>query len=218
MILLANESEEGEKPVPSIEQPLGFYWTEGRSGVGITVDGIPPLKSGSAVGIPSAPAVLFPDGEVLMPSISALERLQGFQVGWTDAAARPRRDPRWRLLGNAVSVPAAQWVASKIKTPSEALDFETRLLEPGTPWPNAAFNVGTGRYIVRASTKPLAETAPSINCFRDNTWIVLSSRALGGFIKRARESNLRFPRGFVEALEANLQRRPATESKPGKSS
>src|SRR6185503_8664733 len=72
-VLFADETEPSEPSAPSLDRPLGFYWTEGRSGVGITVDGIPPLKGGSGLGIRSTPAVLFSDGEVLTPSIEACE-------------------------------------------------------------------------------------------------------------------------------------------------
>jgi DNA (cytosine-5)-methyltransferase 1 len=203
-ILFADDSASYDLKPLSIQNPLGFYWTEGRSGVGITVDGIPPLKSGSAVGIPSAPAVRFPDGAVLMPSIVACEKLQGFPPGWTDAARITRRDPRWRLLGNAVSVPAAAWVAARIKKPGLVLSLECLPLERNAAWPDAAFNVGEGRFVVKASSKPLTLTAPSIECYRDETWTALSDRALSGFLRRAHEGNLRFPTGFLDALQENL--------------
>lgn len=203
-ILFADNGIEAEKKIPTIQYPLGFYWTEGRSGVGVTVDGIPPLKVASALGIPSAPAVLFPDGALLMPSISACEKLQGFPVGWTDAVKSERRDPRWRLLGNAVSVPVATWVASRIKEPGEVLSFDCQQLETGVPWPNAAFNIGKGRHVVQASSKPLSMRTKSIQCFRDETWTVLSDRALIGFLNRAHQGNLRFPEGFLDALHTNL--------------
>ena len=100
MILFANETDRPALPKPDLSVPLGFYWTEGRSGVGITIDGIPPLKVGSSLGIPSALAVLFPDGEVLMPSLRACEQLQGFPAGWTDSAINgEKNDARWRLVG-----------------------------------------------------------------------------------------------------------------------
>src|SRR5260370_2338779 len=82
------------RPKPHLGKPLGFYWTEGRSGIGVTVDGIPPLKGGSALGIVSAPAVLFPDGEVLMPSLEVCERLQGFAAGRTPVKTPHRPAPR----------------------------------------------------------------------------------------------------------------------------
>jgi DNA (cytosine-5)-methyltransferase 1 len=60
-VLFGDEAGAPARVKPNLQVPLGFYWTEGRSGIGLTVDGIPPLKVGSALGIPSAPAVLFPD-------------------------------------------------------------------------------------------------------------------------------------------------------------
>src|SRR5262249_54795518 len=116
-VLFADECERTEPEPPSIEAPLGFYWTEGRSGVGITVNGLPPIKGGSGLGIPSPPAVLFPDGSVLIPSLSACERLQGFPSGWTDCVSREMQRLRWRLVANAVSIPVAAWVASRIRAP-----------------------------------------------------------------------------------------------------
>lgn len=186
---------------PSVGTPLGFYWTEGRSGVGFTVDGIPPLKVGSALGIPSAPAVLFPDGEVLMPSAGACEQLQGFPRGWMDIDGRyPDRRSRWRMIGNAVSVPVAHWVGGRIKNPGQLQDFEQIPLGNDAKWPNAAWNVGSGRIAVAAGGKPIAEVPPSVINFRDSTWSRLSDRALNGFLKRATEGNLRMPEGFLHAL------------------
>src|SRR5215216_3158486 len=57
-ILLADETSSPAPLERTLRRPLGFYWTEGRSGVGLTVDGVPPLKVGPSLGIPSAPAVL----------------------------------------------------------------------------------------------------------------------------------------------------------------
>lgn len=208
-VLFADESESPAPLARSISYPLGFYWTEGRSGVGITVDGIPPLKSGSSIGIPSAPAVLFPDGEVLTPNIDACEQLQGFPPGWTESASSQRRDPRWRMLGNAVSVPAARWVASRINGPGEIIDFESKPLSPGVSWPNAAFNTGSGRTAVRASTKPISVSTYSIERFRSPDWGNLSHRALSGFLRRAHEGNLRFPDGFLDSLHDRLDKIPA---------
>ncbi len=184
--------------------PLGFYWTEGRSGIGLTVDGIPPLKVGSSLGIASPPAVLFPDGEVLTPSVEACERLQGYDIGWTTPADKSTatRNPRWRLVGNAVSVPVAKWVAERIKNPGDVLDFP--MVPKGTrrAWPDAAWNVGGGRADVVASDKPVAFERSSIVDFRDSSWSRLSNRALSGFIDRLVAGGLRTPEGFLEALRA----------------
>jgi DNA (cytosine-5)-methyltransferase 1 len=205
-ILFADESGPLSKEIPSAERPLGFYWTEGRRGVGIAVDAIPPLKIASGLGIPSAPAVLFPDGEVLTPSLPACERLQGFPSGWTDLEFDGRRSPRWTMVGNAVSVPAAEWLAGRIKAPGEILDLPVSPLRRGEPWPSAAFGDEGKRFAVKASEFPIAKDRPSIATFRDESWTPLSARALRGFIARAKEGGLRFPDGFIPALETALVR------------
>src|SRR5713101_7471275 len=159
-------------PPPDLTRPLGFYWTEGRSGIGLTVDGIPPLKVGSSLGIPSPPAVLFADGEVLTPGIAACERLQGFPPNWTEPAAQLKgtRDPRWRLIVNAVSVPVARWVAERIKVPGQVLDFRRISGQRRRSWPEAAWNVGEGRVDVLATDKPVSMPRPSVVDLRDSTW------------------------------------------------
>ena len=210
-VLFADDTDAAVPPQPDLANPLGFYWTEGRSGVGLTVDGIPPLKVGSSLGIPSAPAVLFPDGEVLMPGLAACELLQGFPPGWTASASQNdvKKDPRWRMLGNAVSVPVARWVAERIKSPGAVLDFERVPLAERQRWPDAAWNVGDGRVGVIATDKPISTCRPSISEFRDATWSRLSDRALNGFIARATGGGLRMPEGFLEALRRAVRKAPS---------
>jgi DNA (cytosine-5)-methyltransferase 1 len=202
-VLFADVTPSSPSEKPDLSNPLGFYWTEGRSGIGLTVDGIPPIKVGSALGIPSAPAVLFPDGAVLMPSLAACERLQGFPAGWTtvDGSGQGRR-PEWRLIGNAVSVPVARWVAKRIKDPGQVLNFPYTDMIDGQRWPDAAWNVGAGRVVVKANDTPILKPKPSITEFRDSTWARLSDRALNGYVKRLVEGGLRVPEGFVNALRA----------------
>lgn len=201
-VLFADDQTPDPPGKPDLSQPIGFYWTEGKSGVGLTLDGIPPLKVGSSLGIISAPAVLFPDGEVLMPSITACERLQGFPAGWTDIAyARDtKRNARWAMVGNAVSVPAARWLAKRIKRPGQVLSFDEGSFDNIKSWPDAAWNVGNGRVRVKAGDKPIAARLLSINDFRDETWSRLSRRALDGFISRAEGGGLKMPNGFLDAL------------------
>jgi DNA (cytosine-5)-methyltransferase 1 len=168
--------------------------------IGLTVDGIPPLKVGSALGIPSAPAVLFPDGEVLMPSLSACEELQGFPKGWTSTEETSARRPEWKMVGNAVSVPVAEWVAGRIRNPGPVLEFDQQEIVEGKKWPDAAWNVCGKRVGIRASDRPVATAAPSISAFRDGSWTRLSDRAFNGFIERVVAGGLRVPIGFVDAL------------------
>lgn len=40
---------------------FGFYWTEGRGGLGWAIDAVPTLKGGSTIGIPSPPGIWLPE-------------------------------------------------------------------------------------------------------------------------------------------------------------
>lgn len=205
-VLFADEAGAAAKPVADIDRPVGFYWTEGRRGMGLAMDGIPPLKVASGLGIPSAPAVLFPDGEVLTPSIEACEALQGFPRGWTDLNFNTKRSPRWSMVGNAVSVPAARWLAGRLDSPGEMLALPTRRLSSEATWPDAAYGNSDGHFAVEASERPSNVTAPSIETYRDSSWKLLSARALRGYLSRARDGGLRFPEGFLDALDKALVR------------
>lgn len=215
-VLLADEASPLPEPVPQVgREAIGFYWTEGRSGVGLTVDAIPPLKVGSGRGIPSAPAILFPDGEVLMPSPTAIESLQGFPPGWTEPAEGVEKRSRWRLVGNAVSVPVAEWLADRIRNPGDPLDFEQAPVQLTRSWPDAAHGTPTGPVRAAAGSWPIARASASISSFRDSAWTRLSARALDGFYRRALEGGLRMPEGFLDAIR-RAPRRPTSLKGKGK--
>lgn len=181
--------------------PIGFYWTEGRAGHGLTGNGLPPLKSGSALGIASPPAVLMPDGTVRVPTIATAERLQGFPPGWT--ASAPQRW-RWKLVGNAVSVPVIGWIRSAIDRPAEWAERPTEPIPDAGTWPNAAWGDGRGRrWTATAGEAPTAATIGKLTDERYD-WTDLSERALTGFIRRARDSRLKYPPGFLARLEARV--------------
>jgi DNA (cytosine-5)-methyltransferase 1 len=103
-------------------------------------------------------------------------------------------------VGNAVSIPVARWVAERIKTPGDVLDFKQVDIREGRRWPDAGWNVGKGRVGVLAGDKPVSVPRPSISEFRDASWSRLTDRALDGFIDRVEEGGLRTPKGFVAAL------------------
>lgn len=203
-VLFAEDKPKQAQESPDLSNPIGFYWTEGRSGVGLTANGIPPIKGGSGIGIPSPPAVLFPDGHVLKPDIVTCEALQGFPRQWTQAA-NGNRNPRWRLIGNAVSVPVAEWVAANLKTPRPALKFKLTPISEFRSWPDAGFGNKDGRFGVPASDKPIKIDSSTISAYRTPAWSQLSARALRGFLSRAREGGLSFPEGFLGALEGAYQ-------------
>jgi site-specific DNA-cytosine methylase len=102
-----------------------FYSTGGTHGVNQTRELCPPLKIGSALGIPSPPAVCT---STIVRRLTPVEcdRLQGFPDGWTDIGTpeKPTADShRYRQLGNAVTVNVAEWLA---KRAHEALIKEAR--------------------------------------------------------------------------------------------
>lgn len=201
-VLFADEAGPVDEPkLNGHPVACGFYWTEGIRGLGWAVDAIPTLKGGSAIGIPSAPAILLPKaGDVVTPDIRDAERLQGFPANWTKPAERvAKKGSRWKLVGNAVSVPAAAWVGRRLARPGKPLPFVTSALGTSTQWPSAAWNVGEGRMSVSASEWPVRKRYLSLDAFLKYEPVPLSIKATTGFLRRTEIAKLRFPPGFVDA-------------------
>jgi DNA (cytosine-5)-methyltransferase 1 len=202
-VLLSDTASPPRISSPSLDKPLGFYWTEGTYALGMAVDAIPPLKGGSSIGIPSPPAVLLPSGEVCTPDIRDSERLQGFKSGWTEPAEEVgRKSSRWRLVGNAVTVPVAEWIGRRLCNPK---CYDDSMDEPiNGRWPEAAWGLGGCRYASEASEWPVKTRRIGLGKFLKFTPKPLSPKATAGFLRRARAGNLRFPPGFLEALDDHL--------------
>jgi len=205
MALLRDDAPFARPGTDFEEYAHGFYWTEGKGGLGWAVNAVPTLKNGSTIGIASPPAILRMDGSIVKPHIEDAERLQGFAPGWTSPAeevAKP--SSRWTLVGNAVSVPVAAWVADRIiNTPSGTLESERFLPFPVKgKLPKAACFDGSKRYGVVASTDPLAFDRPKLEDFLFHPGTPLSKRAVTGFLGRTRNATIRFPEGFIEKVEA----------------
>ena len=177
----------------------GFYWTEGRRGLGWTRDAIPTLKGGSRIGIPSAPAVWDPsDGTFGTPGLEDAERLQGFESRWTEPAddvyAKPRRG-RWTLVGNAVCVPMASWIGERIVTdPSSSEQVAGQPLRGR--WPRAAYGGTDGRFAVDVSLRPVQDAFVPVSQFLKSPLEPLSERASRGFLRRARRKQTALWRGI----------------------
>jgi DNA (cytosine-5)-methyltransferase 1 len=141
-----------------------------------------------------------------MPSLRDAERLQGFPIDWTKPAeAVGRSGLRWKLVGNAVSVPAAEWLGRRMAKPGKVLDFPVTAVR-GTHWPTAAWNVGDGRVAVGASEWPVRRRYRSLAEFLKYAPRSLSVKATRGFLLRTERSGLRFPSGFLDALRAHERR------------
>jgi DNA (cytosine-5)-methyltransferase 1 len=205
-VLFADEASEPE--VEEREQPIafGFYWTEGTKGLGWAANAVPTLKGGSTVGVPSPPAVWLPTGEIVTVGLRDAERLQGFPADWTLPAEKVgRRSMRWKLVGNAVSVPVAKWLGQRLAKPGRFEERAIMPLFPGARWPNAAWNVGEGRFTTQLSMWPVRRTAKLLHEFLAEPE-PLSPRATAGFLSRARKSSLRFAPGFLSAVQRHLER------------
>jgi DNA (cytosine-5)-methyltransferase 1 len=208
----------GERPVTDYRSDaFGFYWTEGRTGLGWAQDATPTLKGGSTVGIPSPPAVWVPDGELgrqlLTPRIGDAEKLQGFPRGWTAPADQGRRNgPRWKLVGNAVTVGVAEWLGASLRLPGDWAEDGELWDGPGA-WPTAAWGEDGKVWRVEISEFPelrpyqhllevmdVAEARP------------VSHRGAAGFWSRLQTGNLGRHPGFRGAVAEHVA---ATDSAAG---
>lgn len=204
-VLLVDDNPIGRPQTAIGEAAHGFYWTEGRTGLGWAPDAIPTLKNGSTIGIPSPPAILMPDGEVIKPDLRDAERLQGFAQDWTlPAESVDRPSKRWSLVGNAVSVPVAEWVGRRL-TERGSYDTSLDLPFPVTgKLPRAARGTRGVRQAVAVSTDPVGIQPESLAQFLRHPGTPLSIKATSGFYSRTQQAKLRFPEGFIEAIRGHL--------------
>lgn len=186
----------------------GFYWTEGNRGVGWGEGVTPSLKGGSKLGIASPPGVWLPDAEegraICRPSIAAGERLQGFRAGWTEGSGT--LGERWKMVGNAVTVPVAEWIGRRLVEPGQPVGVHRSPLKAGRRWPLAASSVAGEREVWELSERPLAvrprmSLAAVLETYDADP---LSLVATTGFTTRLKASALRRDERFVTALDTHI--------------
>lgn len=205
-VLLSRDHGEPETPQNYRALANGFYWTEGTRGLGWAVNAVPTLKGGSTIGIASPPAIWMPDGRIVKPDIRDAERLQGFPADWTEPALTVGKSgARWKLVGNAVSVVAAEWIGQQLRDPESYDESGDFLLEASAPWPDAAWSMERGvRFASTVTRWPEAIPADPLAEFLEYPTAMLSERATSGFLSRANQSTLNFPDGLIPALERHL--------------
>jgi DNA (cytosine-5)-methyltransferase 1 len=192
------------------DRPRGFYWTEGNTGLGWAVDSVPTLKAGSTVGIPSPPAIWLPAFDrIVTPTIEDAESMQGFPRGWTRAAAfveGATERSRWRLIGNAVPVPIAEWVGHRLCRPGATSDVSLKKMGASDPWPRAAAGADGERFAADVTAWPVALPWRGLESRYGNggerlmSRPPLSRRAAAGFLKRIVRSSLRTDHRFIPSL------------------
>lgn len=206
-VLFSDEAGERPQDARDLNRACGFYWTEGLRGLGWAYDAVPTLKGGSGIGIPSPPAILMPSLEVVTPGIRDAERLQGFPVDWTrPAEAGAKRSARWKLVGNAVTVDVAHWIGHRLRYPLPYHHRRERPIKPSGRWPSAAWGRKGARSAVDLSAFPAACKPRSLGDFLRFPTSVLSAKAARGFLSRARRAKLRFPDGFLDAIQVHVDR------------
>lgn len=187
----------------------GFYWTEGKRGLGWTVDGVPTLKIGSKIGIPSPPAIWNPKTNFFgTPDIRDAEKLQGFPADWTLPAMelpKPKRGDRWHLVGNAVCVNMSHWLASRIFSPGEFDESLSKEIHR-KKWPKAAYGHDGHVYEVKVGMWPVNMSTPSLNEYLEYPLKPLSLKGMSGFYSRAIGSTLiNYPDRFIKSMEVFLE-------------
>lgn len=185
----------------------GFYWTEGNRGVGWGDDVVPTLKGGSKLGIPSPPAIWRRGAEtgraIVRPLIEVGEQLQGFEPGWTES--EPRLGNRWKVVGNAVTVPVAEWVGARLLAPGPLVDA-AEPFRADRRWPPAASSVRGRREAWAVSEAPIALPRITITELLQERLEPLSRKATSGFYSRLKRSTLRAGGSeFHEALRDHIE-------------
>ena len=229
VILLASRTEDprsvlfaddvgDREPNDYDDAAYGFYWTEGRGGLGWARDAVPTLKGGSTIGIPSPPAIWIQGAVVgrkfVKPSVEDAEEMQGFPRGWTrpgDIVGR-RNGPRWKMVGNAVTADVSAWVAHRLVSPGEIID-ESRPWDRTGGWPKAASGQdgrisswGVSEFPVAMPYRHLLDVVDA------STAEPLSRRAAAGFWNRLQQGNLGRHPGFREDVAEHIRSMDAQEA------
>jgi DNA (cytosine-5)-methyltransferase 1 len=210
-VLFADDA--GERPDDAYHNDaFGFYWTEGRGGLGWARDAVPTLKGGSTIGIPSPPAIWIAGNElgrkIVIPTVEDAEEMQGFPRGWTAPGhdGPKKNGPRWKLVGNAVTVGVAEWLAGRLVSPGQVV-CEASVWDRCGAWPSAAWGApGAQAMRVVASEFPVQMEYRHLTEMVDiNTAEPLTLRGARGFWARLSAGNLGRQPGFRKDVAEHVE-------------
>lgn len=133
----------------------------------------------------------------MTPTIGDAEVMQGFPRDWTLVADQgAARGPRWKLVGNAVTVEVAAWVARQLAEPGVA-EVESTRWNGSASWPSAAWGDGGTAWRVAVSEHPLrAPYRHLLDVVDTGAASALSHRGAVGFLRRLEQGNLGRHPGF----------------------
>ncbi len=219
-ILFSSNEESGDidgKPSVIDERAwYGFYWTEGKRGVGWAREAVPPIKGGSTIGIASPPAVWIPEKDFFGTiTLNDAERLQGFSPDWTlevENTAGLKKNARWRLIGNAVNTRMSGWLSSQFEKP-QAFKGEGFLSLNSGRWPKAAWGRKGKAFGIVLSSWPTVSKQSTLRSFLHHPLKPLSARATLGFLSRAKHcTNVTYSNRFLESLMLHAETVTATDA------
>ena len=138
----------------------------------------------------------------LTPDIRDAERMQGFDVDWTKPAESvARAGHRWKLVGNAVSAMASEWLGRRLATPGTYVHQLDPPLATDRTLPIAGWSMGKGAMEAVAVTRWAARVErPPLMKWLKFAPRPLSFKATRGFLERSQRSSLRFEAGFLDDL------------------
>ncbi len=128
--------------------------------------------------------------------------MQGFPAGWTQPAEglSARKGPRWKLVGNAVSVGVSEWLGRRLREPGDPI-LEGGAKQEGARWPTAAFGAKGKVWGVNLSLWPTCEPYQHLSDVVDiDLAQSLSARGAAGFLSKAHRGTLRFAEGFLDDI------------------
>jgi len=182
----------------------GFYWTAGIHSINYSRGYVPTIKIGSALGIPSPPAVHYGSVVRTITPSEALA-LQGFDI---ELSIFSKPSNAYKASGNAVARPIGEWVFSGLQTDVSDWDIEWTAVQPTlwddpylpTKFPSAGiYDHGD----LHPITVPSATRAINLIDYLDsNEGSRLSPKASRGLLDRLSRSGQPCPPELRSALEA----------------